>query len=60
MSVQAQLMPSLWNIWTVNRGKAAPTQERDIVFAENADALYCRYVSIKYAYNAVSTEVLLM
>lgn len=47
-SVHAQLIPSLENIWTVKRGKAAATAERIMVFAANADALYIMYVSTKY------------
>ena len=50
MSVHAQLIPSPRNICTVKSGNAAPTHERTTVFAENADALYCKYVSTRYAY----------
>ena len=49
MSVHAQLIPRRLNICTVKSGKAAPTEDRMIVLAEKADALYCRYVSTRYA-----------
>ena len=59
MSVHAQLIPSRSNICTVKSGNAAPTHERTIVFAENADALYCRYVSTRYERNALKTSAML-
>lgn len=39
---EQQCIFTLWNIWFVNRGKAAPTADRNNALADRAEALFLK------------------